>query len=67
MTEKATIISDIASILGFDTVSEVAGLIDDVEDIKNAFNSEAGAYEAKMGYSAVKDVSEVISDVMNNN
>ena len=67
VTEKATIISDIASILGFDTVSEVAGLIDDVEDIKNVFNSEAGAYEAKEGYSAVKDVSEVISDVMNNN
>lgn len=64
ISEKATIIGDIASILGLDTVASVAGLVDDVDSIRAAFDEEAGANEAKGGVSGAKDIVDVISDVI---
>ena len=61
----ATIIGDIASVLGLDTVASVAGLVDDVDSIKAAVDREAGAHERKSGVNAAKDVVEVVSDIIN--
>ena len=60
----ALIISDIASILGLDTLASVTGLVDDVETIKASLDKEAGAYEKAEGKSAVQDVVEVVSDLI---
>ena len=62
--EKATIIGDIASILGLDTVESIAGLVVDADSIKTALDEEAGAYEKKEGRAAVKDIAEVVSDLL---
>ena len=64
VSETATIIGDIASILGLDTVASVAGLVDDVDSIKAAVDKEAGAHERKSGVNAAKDVVEVVSDII---
>ena len=63
VSETATIIADIASILGLDTVASVAGLVDDVDSIKAALDKDAGANERKYGVSGVKDIVEVVSDL----
>ncbi len=63
-SDMSTIISDIAGILGFDTVSSVAGLVSDVESIQAALDEEAGAYEKSEGKSAAKDIVEVVTDLM---
>ncbi|MBO7677580.1 MAG: hypothetical protein J6S49_08705, partial [Erysipelotrichaceae bacterium] len=59
----AAIIGDIASILGFDKVAEVAGLVDDVDSIRSAFDSQAGANEAKNGALGAKDIVDVVKDL----
>jgi len=64
VSEKATIIGDIASILGLDTIASVAGLVDDVNSIKAAFDEEAGANEVKGGVGGAKDIVDVISDMI---
>ena len=64
VSETATIIGDIASILGLDMVASVAGLVDDVDSIKAAVDKEAGAHERKSGVNAAKDVVEVVSDII---
>lgn len=63
-SEAATIIGDIASILGLDTVASVAGLVDDIDSIKAATDKEAGAYEHKGGISGAKDIVDVVSDLI---
>ncbi len=63
VSSVATVISDLASILGMDTVASVAGLVDDVNSVKDALDEEAGAHEAKGAHSAVKDIVEVVSDL----
>ncbi len=65
VSETATIISDIASILGLDTLGSVAGLVGDVDSIKAAMDKEAGANEKKSGIDGAKDIVEVVSDVIN--
>ncbi|MBQ6655058.1 MAG: hypothetical protein IJM79_05985 [Erysipelotrichaceae bacterium] len=65
VSETATIIGDIASILGLDTVGSIAGLVGDVEGIRDAVDEESGAYEQKEGVSAAKDIVEVVSDIIN--
>ena len=65
VSETATIISDIASILGLDTLGSVAGLVGDVDSIKAALDKEAGANEKKSGIDGAKDIVEVVSDVIN--
>ena len=65
VSATATIISDIASILGLDTVGSIAGLVGDVEGIRDAVDEESGAYEQKEGVSAAKDIVEVVSDIIN--
>ncbi|MBQ6335059.1 MAG: hypothetical protein IJI46_08335 [Erysipelotrichaceae bacterium] len=65
VSETATIISDIASILGYDTVASVAGLVDDVDSIKAAIDEEAGANEHRYGVDGAKDIVEVVSDLVN--
>ena len=64
VTEHATIIGDIASILGFDGVASVAGLVNDIDSIKSALDEEAGANEGKKGVKATKDVVDVVSDII---
>lgn len=64
VSETATIIGDIASILGLDTVGSIAGLVGDVESIKEAVDEESGAHEQKGGIEAIKDIVEVINDVI---
>lgn len=60
----ATIIGDIASILGLDTVASVAGLVDDVDSIRAALDKESGAYEEKSGLEASGDIVDVVSDLI---
>ena len=64
LTDKATIIADLAYILGFDTVGDVVDLVNDMSDIKSTINKEAGAYELKEGVSSAKNIVEVVSDVI---
>jgi len=64
VVDTATIISDIASILGLDTLESVAGLVTDVDSIKTALDEESGNYEKKEGATAVKDIGDVISDLL---
>lgn len=64
LTDKATIIADLAYILGFDTVGDVVDLVNDMSDIKSTINKEAGAYELKKGVSSAKNIAEVVSDVI---
>ncbi|MBR4471926.1 MAG: hypothetical protein IKS54_11510 [Erysipelotrichaceae bacterium] len=64
MSEAATIIGDLASILGYDGVASVAGLVDDVDSVKAALDKEAGAYEGKNAISGAKDIVEVVSDII---
>lgn len=64
VSSVATVISDLASILGFDTVASVAGLVDDVNSVKAALDEEAGAHEAKGGVSGAKDIVEVVTDLV---
>lgn len=60
----ATIIADMASILGLEKVESVAGLVDDVDSIKAAMDKEAGAYERKGAIDGAKDIVEVVSDIV---
>ena len=64
ISSTATVIGDMASILGLDTVGSVAGLVDDVDSIKSAISSEVGANEAKNAISGAKDMIEVVSDII---
>jgi len=64
VSETATIIGDIASILGLDTLGSVVGLVGDVESIRDASDEEAGAYERKEGVSGAKDIVEVVTDLL---
>ena len=59
----ATIISDIASILGLDTLSSVAGLAGDVDSISSGTDSQAGVYEKKNAILGAKDIVDVISEL----
>ena len=63
-SDAATIIADIAGVLGMDTVAGVAGLIGDVESIQAALDKEAGAYEHSEGVDAAKDVVDVVGDII---
>lgn len=65
VSSTATVIGDIASILGLDAVASVAGLVDDVDSIKAAVDKEAGAYERKYGVEGAKDIVDVVSDIVN--
>ena len=62
--EKATIIADIASILGLDTVASVVNLVNDVDAIRTAADEDAGANDLKEGKNAVKDISDVVEDLI---
>ena len=64
VSSTATVIGDIASILGLDTVASVAGLVDDVDSVKAAVDKEAGAYERKYGVEGAKDIVDVVSDII---
>ena len=63
-TSYATIISDIAYILGFDSVGDVANLVNDVDGIKSAIDKDAGNYEKKGGIDSAKDIVDVVSDII---
>ena len=62
-SENAALISDIASILGFDKVAGVAGLVGDIEAIRDALDKDAGANEYKNGAIGVHDIIEVARDL----
>ncbi|MBR4462626.1 MAG: hypothetical protein IKS51_08615 [Erysipelotrichaceae bacterium] len=63
VVEGATIIGDVASIMGWDQVEDIAGLVNDVDAIRNAFKKDGGAYERKKGVKAAKDITDVVSDL----
>ncbi|MBQ2658928.1 MAG: hypothetical protein IJF87_10230 [Erysipelotrichaceae bacterium] len=63
VSSVATVVSDLASILGMDTVASVAGLVDDVNSVKDALDEEAGAHEVKGAHSSVKDIVDVVTDL----
>ena len=65
VSEVATIIGDIASILGFDEVASVAGLVDDIDSIKSAMDKESGVHEKSAGIEGAKDIVDVVSDIVN--
>lgn len=65
VSEVSTIIGDIASILGFDTVASVAGLVDDIDSIRSALDSESGVHEKSAGIEGAKDIVDVVSDIVN--
>ena len=67
VSEISTIIADIASILGFDTIASVAGLVDDIDSIKSALDSESGVHEKSAGIEGAKDIVDVVSDIVNKN
>lgn len=64
ISETATIIGDIASILGFDKVASVAGLVDDIDSIKAAMDKESGVHEKSAGIEGAKDIVDVVSDIV---
>ena len=64
LSDVSTIIADIAGVLGFGTVSGVAGLVSDVESIQAALDEEAGAYEHSEGKDAAKDIVDVVTDLL---
>ena len=64
VSETATIIGDIASILGLDKVADVVGLVDDVDSIRKAIDEEAGTHEEVSGVKAGKDIVDVVSDII---
>ena len=63
ISEDATIIGDIAAILGLEKLESVAGLVGDIEDIQAALAKETGAYEEREGFKAIKDMGETLSDI----
>ena len=63
VNSTATVISDIAYILGFDKVGKVVGLVNDVDSIKTALDPDAGMHEKKDGLVAAKDIVEVVVDI----
>ncbi len=63
VVEGATIIGDVASIMGWDQVGDIAGLVNDADAIKTAFKKDGGAYEKKKGVKAAKDITDVVSDL----
>lgn len=65
VSEGASIIYDIASILGLDTLESMAGLVYDVESIKEVVNKDAGANEAKGAIEGAKDIVDVVKDITN--
>ena len=63
LSEKATVIGDIADIMGYDRVSDIAGLVGDIKSIKSAAKKDAGAYERKKGVKGAKDIVKVAKDL----
>lgn len=64
VTDAAVIVSDIASILGFDKVAGVAGLVDDIATIKDTVTSEKNAVTVTDGYDAGADIVDVVGDLI---
>ncbi len=60
----ASVIGSIAAILGMDGVASVAGLVDDVDTVKEALDREAGVNEGADALEAGKDVVDVITDLL---
>ena len=59
----STVISDIAEILGLDTVAAVSGLLGKLSDVRAALGKEAGAYEKAEGAEAAGEIAETIRDL----
>ena len=64
IVDKATIISDLASILGLEKISSVAGLVGDVDDIKSSLQAKIGGNEIKTTKEAAEDIIDVVSEII---
>jgi len=64
ITDKATIISDIASILGLETISNVSGLVGDIDDINSSLESKIGGNEISTTKDAVEDIIDVVGELI---
>ncbi len=62
-TGTASIISNVASIMGMDTLASVSGLVGDIDDIKTAGEEGTGAYEKKNAILGAKDIVDVVKDL----
>jgi hypothetical protein len=60
---SASIISNVASIMGMDTLSSVSGLVGDIEAMRDATEEDAGANEKKNAIKGAKDIVDVVKDL----
>ena len=59
---SASIISNVASIMGMDTLASVSGLVGDIEAMREASEEDAGANEKKNAILGAKDIIDVAKD-----
>ena len=60
---SASIISNVASIMGMDTLASVSGLVGDIEAMKDAGQEDAGANEKKNAIMGARDIVDVAKDL----
>ena len=63
LSGSASIISNVASIMGMDTLASVSGLVGDIEAMKDAGEKDAGANEKKNAILGAKDIIDVAKDL----
>lgn len=63
LSGSANIISNVASIMGMDTLASVSGLVGDIEAIRDAGEEDAGANENKNAILGAKDIVDVVKDL----
>ncbi|MBQ1566452.1 MAG: hypothetical protein IIZ80_01025, partial [Erysipelotrichaceae bacterium] len=63
LSGSASIISNVASIMGMDTLASVSGLVGDIEAMKDAGEEDAGANEKKNAILGAKDIIDVAKDL----
>lgn len=63
LSGSANIISNVASIMGMDTLASVSGLLGDIEAIRDAGEEDAGANENKNAILGAKDIVDVVKDL----
>jgi len=62
-SSSASIISNVASIMGMDTLASVSGLVGDIEAMRDAGEEDAGANEKKNAILGARDIIDVAKDL----
>ena len=63
LSGSASIISNVASIMGMDTLASVSGLVGDIEAMRDAGEEDAGANEKKNAILGAKDIIDIAKDL----